>query len=82
MENQLTERQAAIVMAYTGITTCPFAIFKKYAEEKLGCSIEQHEFEGFSAYGLIPLIRDAAVADFVEICIPITKADEITESMG
>lgn len=33
---RLTNKQAAIISAYTGILTCPYPDFKKYAETKLG----------------------------------------------
>ena len=62
---RLTEEQAAIIMAFTGISCGPFELFHKYAQEKVGRSIWTHEF---AKEELMAEIKEASRDDFLSIC--------------
>lgn len=60
----MTRREAAIVMAYTGIRLGDFGDFHVYAEEKLGRPIRMHEF---AVPHVVDAIREHARADFLAL---------------
>ena len=62
---RLTEEQAAIIMAFTGISCGPFELFHKYAQEKLGRHIWTHNF---AKEELMAEIKEASRDDFLSIC--------------
>ena len=62
---RLTEEQAAIMMAFTGISCGPFELFHKYAQEKLDRPIWTHEF---AKEELMAEIKEASREDFLSIC--------------
>ena len=62
---RLTEEQAAIMMAFTGISCGPFELFHKYAQEKLGRPIWTNEF---AKEELMAKIKEASRDDFLSIC--------------
>ena len=61
---RLTEEQAAIIMAFTGISCGPFELFHKYAQEKLGRHIWTHNF---AKEELMAEIKEASLVDFLSI---------------
>ena len=62
----MTEKEAAIVMAYTGIIMGSMSVFHKYAEELVGHSIFTHEFA--NKY-LMDKIKKLSKQDFINIKI-------------
>ncbi len=62
---RLTEEQAAIIMAFTGISCGPFELFHEYAEEKLDRPVLTHEF---ATEELMAEIKEASRDDFLSIC--------------
>jgi len=68
----MTDREKAIVMAYTGIcmlTGDKFSIFHKYVENIMGRPIFVHEFGNKS---IVDEIREKSRSDFIALC-----ADEL-----
>ena len=61
---RLTEEQAAIMMAFTGISCGPFELFHKYSQEKLGRPIWTHEF---AKEELMAEIKEASRDDFLSV---------------
>lgn len=64
----MTDRERAIVMAYTGITMLTgdkFNIFHQYIEEKLGRPVFTHEL---AFYTVTEEIKKAVEDDFIELC--------------
>lgn len=62
----MTDREKAIVMAYTGtcmLTENKFSIFHKYVEDLMGRPIFTHEL-GF----LADEIKEKAKDDFIKLC--------------
>ena len=62
---RLTEEQAAIIMAFTGISCGPFELFHKYTQEKLDRPILTPEF---AAEEFMAEIKEASREDFLSIC--------------
>ena len=62
---RLTEEQAAIMMAFTGISCGPFELFYRYAQEKLDRPVRTHEF---ATKGLMAEINEASREDFFSFC--------------
>ena len=62
---RLTEEQAAIMMAFTGISCGPFELFYKYTQEKLDRPVRTHEF---ATKELMAEIKEASREDFWSIC--------------
>lgn len=62
---QLTLEQALIITAYTGILTCKFEYFHKYAESLLDRPIYTHEFGDTKVY---EEIKKASKDDFLNLC--------------
>lgn len=63
----MTDREKAIVMAYTGVamlTGDKLSVFYKYAEEILGRPVFTHEFATCAEE-----IREKAKPDFLRLCI-------------
>ena len=63
----MTDREKAIVMAYTGVTMLngdKFDIFHRYVEEKLGRPVLEDEF----GLDFIDEIKKAAEEDFLKLC--------------
>lgn len=68
----MTDREKAIVMAYTGISMLTgekYSIFHKYIEDLLGRPVWTHELADKSVWNKI---KEKAKNDFLEIC----KTDE------
>ena len=66
--NGLTDRQRAIIMAYTGATMLvgdKLSIFYGYAEEKLGRPVFTHELAYIEVQ---EELKDAARDDFLALC--------------
>lgn len=64
----MTDREKAVVMAYTGVTMLTgdkFSIFHKYIEDILGRSVWTHEM---ASEELWKEIKRKSKADFLEIC--------------
>ena len=64
----MTDREKAIVSAYTGIamlTGDKFSIFHKYVEDILGRSVWTHELASEELWGEI---REKSKADFLALC--------------
>ena len=61
----MTEREGAIVSAYTGVLACDFDVLHAYIEEKLGQPVWTHEL---ADKDLSERIKEAAKADFLAIC--------------
>ena len=64
----MTDREKAIVMAFTGVTMLSgdeFDIFHKYAEEKMGRTIWTHEY---APQRLESELKERARADFLKLC--------------
>lgn len=62
----MTDKEKAIVMAYTGVcmlTSEKFQIFHKYVEDLMGRPVWTHEL-GF----LGEVIKEKSQADFIAIC--------------
>ena len=62
----MTDREKAIVMAYTGVTMLKddkFQIFHKYVEEIMGRPIWTHEM-----VQLADEIKEKSKADFMKLC--------------
>lgn len=67
----MTDREKAIVMAYTGVCMLQgdeFNIFHKYVEEVIGRPVYTHELGGLSEK-----IREASKEDFLKLCKENTK---------
>jgi hypothetical protein len=62
MTPKLTNRQAAIISAYTGILAGPFTDFHEYAEEVLGRPVFVHEFAFIDKE-----LKEAARGDFMSL---------------
>ena len=62
---RLTEEQAAIMMAFTGISCGPFELFYKYAQEKLDRPVKTTEL---TTKELMAEIKEASREDFLSIC--------------
>ena len=64
----MTDREKAIVMAYTGVCMLngnKFNIFHKYAEELMGRPVYTHEF-GFGLFA--EELKRRATPDFIKLC--------------
>lgn len=61
---KLTEEQAVIIMAYTGISCCEFHPFHVAVEKKLGRHIFSHEF---GSKEITREVKDAFRQDFLNI---------------
>lgn len=64
----MTKKEAAIIMAYTGVTTLSgedFRIFHEYAEKMLGRPVFSHEFGNVA---IAEQLKAAAAKDFMELC--------------
>ena len=61
----MTREQAAIIGAYTGIVSGPFADIQKYAERILKRPIWTHEF---ASQELRDTLKQAATEDFKALC--------------
>jgi len=62
----MTDREKAIVMAYTGVcmlTGDKFQIFHKYVEDIMGRPVMTHEIGRFADE-----IKDKSRADFIALC--------------
>lgn len=68
--SMLTQEQAAIIGAYTGVTCGPFSDVHAYAEKVLGRAIWTHEFASPS---LSEKLREAAKPDFLALCYVAPK---------
>lgn len=68
----MTDREKAIVMAYTGYTMLKgdrLEVFYNYVEEKLGYRIFTHEFSQLFAYPWVEEeLHRASYDDFVKLC--------------
>lgn len=72
----MTDREKAIVMAYTGVCMLSgdkFVIFHKYVEEIMGRPVFTHEF---GIKKISNEIKQRAKADFLELC-----ADKQSEAL-
>ena len=70
----MTKREAAIIMAYTGVvmlTGDDFVIFGKYCKELLGFSIWTHEYPRFA-----DAIKEKSKPDFIKLCQNLTESEE------
>lgn len=66
----MTKHEAAIVMAYTGITMLThddFIIFAEYCNKLLGFTLNVEDY----AY-LSDIIKDKSKSDFIQICQNLT----------
>lgn len=64
----MTDREKAIIMAYTGIsmlTGDKFSIFHKYIEDILGRSVWTHELADHDVW---EEIKEKSKSDFLELC--------------
>lgn len=68
----LTDRQSAIIAAYTGVLCGPFAAFHEYAEQAMGRPVWTHEF---ATREMADALKEAAKPDFLSICAPRTGSD-------
>ncbi len=62
----MTEKEAAIIMAYTGIVLGNMSYFHHYAEELLGRSIFTHEF---ASQHLMRELKQKSYEDFINLKI-------------
>ena len=62
---RLTEEQAAIMMAFTGISCGPFELFYRYAQEKLNRPVQTREL---TTKEFMAEIKEASREDFLSIC--------------
>ncbi|MBC1233131.1 DUF7736 domain-containing protein [Listeria booriae] len=73
----LTEREAAVISAYTGFTLCNFSLVQELADEKLGRSTYTHEFANKHFW---EELHKAVRGEFLEICksiyTPSTDCEE------
>ncbi len=69
----LTEEQAAVVCAYSGILCGSMAAFHQYAERKLDRPIFTHEFASDSTWAEL---KEASRADFLSICAGAVSLQE------
>lgn len=60
----MTKREAAIVMAYTGVALGDFQTFHEYAEEVLGRPVWTHQF---GDQAVADELRAASRADFLAL---------------
>ena len=63
---RLTEEQAAIMMAFTGISCGPFELFYRYAQEKLNRQVQFHD--ALTRKEFMAEIKEASREDFLNIC--------------
>ena len=75
----MKKKEAAIIMAYTGITMLTgknMDVFIKYVENKLGYSIWTHElsFDETAA-----MIKEASKDDFMNLCKKLNKEEKLNE---
>lgn len=78
----MTDREKAIVMAYTGTTMLTgekFSIFHKYIEDILGRSVWTHELADRSVW---EEIKENSKSDFLELCKNEAPTVEITEKQA
>lgn len=71
----MTDREKAIVMAYTGVcmlTEDKFSIYHKYIEDICGRPIYTHELANRS---VMKEIEEKSQADFIELCREEPKTD-------
>lgn len=64
----MTDREKAIIMAYTGVailTGDKFSIFHKYIEDILGRSVWTHEL---ADHNVCEEIKEKSKSDFLELC--------------
>lgn len=64
----MTDKEKAIVMAYTGITMLTgekFSVFHKYIEDIMGRPIFTHEFADRKVWRQI---KEKSTADFLRLC--------------
>lgn len=71
MADRLTRYQAMIVGAYTGVSCGPFGDVHGYAEKMFGRPIPTNEFTNEQTW---LRLREAAEADFLDICFDIEAA--------
>ena len=64
-ERIVTEREGAIISAYTGVLACDFDVLHAYIEEKLGRPAFKHEL---ASEELAARIKEVSKADFLAIC--------------
>ena len=65
---RMTDREKAIVMAYTGVcmlTGDKFSIFHKYIEDLMGRPVYSHEM---ADHGVVDEIKARAKKDFIRLC--------------
>jgi hypothetical protein len=60
--NRLTDAQAAVISAYTGVLCCKFDVLHAYVEKIMGRPVFTHEF-AFAASE----IKEAAKDDFMDL---------------
>jgi len=66
----MTEREGAIITAYTGIMCCSFSAFHAYAEEIMEHPILSHQFANQT---IMTAIKELATNDFMYIVNNQTK---------
>ena len=74
----MTDREKAIVMAYTGISMLSgdkFSVFHKYIEELLGRPIWTHELAIEADWNEI---KEKSKPDFLKLCADETEAEDDT----
>lgn len=70
----MTDREKAIVMAYSGICMLAgdkFQIFHRYVEELMGRPLMSHEI-----YIYADMIKEKAKADFIALCADESEVEE------
>ncbi len=65
MVERLSKEQAAIIGAYTGVISGPFADIQEYAEKKLGRPLWTHQFGNEET---AKELEKASEEDFMSIC--------------
>lgn len=65
MVDKLTERQAAILTAQTGVMVGHFSGFHKYAEELMGRPVFIHEF---GSGGIMDELKKKSYEEFYDMC--------------
>ena len=74
----MTDREKAIITAYTGITMLAgekFSIFHKYIEDILGRPIWTHELASETVW---TEIKEKSKPDFLKLCADETEAEDET----
>lgn len=76
----MTDREKAIVMAYTGIcmlTGDKFQIFHEYIEDIMGRPIMTHEIGWFE-----DSIKEKSKADFIALCVDESRSENPNKWIG